>query len=317
MDFWRTLLVLFRRWYITIPAFVMSLWLAGAAYSAVPVEYQSNAVLVLTTPLTGGTETTHTGSRPKTLTNPMMNFDPSLALSAAIVIQQMNTSETAHRLGVTFGNDTSYEVSNGSSNPELLETGPFIFIGGTGPSPKAAQDVATSVAAMAAAVLNERQNELHAPPSTHINLQVVVPPAAGLPLSTSPLRAAGAAGALAAMAGLAAAYGFESLMTHRQRRRAERERAAQQDDLVPTGADKGEEEGVLAIGASTRRLTLGPPSSARLFYEIPAATAGHRTNGVAPSTANGTVGVLKRAVGHDDDTEPTDPSAPASETDRP
>jgi hypothetical protein len=225
VDFWLTVLVLFRRWYITVPAFFMSIGVAGAAYSAVPIEYQSNAVLVLTTPLTGGTETKHS-PHAKAITNPMMNFDPSLALSAAIVIQQMNTSETALRLGTTFGDDTTFEVTNGSSNPELLQSGPFIFIGGSGPSPEAAQEVATKVAAMAAVVLDERQNELHAPPSTHINLQVVVPPTAGQPLSTSPLRAAAAAGALAAMAGLAAAYGFESLMTHRRRRRAERARDA-------------------------------------------------------------------------------------------
>ena len=58
MDFWRTVLVLFRRWYITVPAFVATLGLAGAAYSAVPIQYESGSVLVLTTPLTGGTQAT-------------------------------------------------------------------------------------------------------------------------------------------------------------------------------------------------------------------------------------------------------------------
>ena len=60
MDFWRTVLVLFRRWYITVPAFFATLGVAAAAYSAVPVQYESGSVLVLTTPLSGGTEATHT-----------------------------------------------------------------------------------------------------------------------------------------------------------------------------------------------------------------------------------------------------------------
>ena len=31
MDFWQTVLVLFRRWYITVPAFVATLGVAAAA----------------------------------------------------------------------------------------------------------------------------------------------------------------------------------------------------------------------------------------------------------------------------------------------
>jgi hypothetical protein len=284
MDFWLTVLVLFRRWYITIPAFVLSIVLAGAAYSAVPVEYQSNAVLVLTTPLKGGTETRNSPYA-DSLTNPMLNFDPSLALSGAIVIQQMSTSETAHRLGITFGDDTTYEVTNGSSNPELLETGPFIFIGGTGPSARAARDVATKVAAMAAVVLDERQNELHAPPSTHINVQVVVPPTAGQPLSTSPLRAAAAAGALAAMAGLAAAYGFESAMTHRRRRRSERDRAAAWAmSASTTSPGASADGGATAPGVRSRRSRLRD----------------QQLNGTSTrTTATGAVGLLD-SPGHED-----------------
>ena len=46
-----TVMVLLRRWYITVPAFFASLGLAAAAYSLTPVEYESVGVLVLTTPV--------------------------------------------------------------------------------------------------------------------------------------------------------------------------------------------------------------------------------------------------------------------------
>jgi len=133
MDFWGTVLVLFRRWYITVPAFLASLGLAAVAYSAVPAVYESNSVLVLTTPLGGGTKATD-AKHPSSLTNPMLNFDRSLSLAAAIVIQQMNNSETATALGVAPGSTVGYEVTNGSTNPELLESGPFLFIHGSGPT---------------------------------------------------------------------------------------------------------------------------------------------------------------------------------------
>ena len=167
MDFWRTVVVLFRRWYITVPAFFATLGLAAAAFSAVPVQYESGSILVLTTPLTGGTESTDP-DHPNAITNPMMNFDRSLSLAASLVIQQLRSSETAHALGIIPGDTTSYEVNNGSSNPEMLESGPFIFVRGLGPSPEAAQDMANRVSTMAAAVLEARQEELNAPPSTHI-----------------------------------------------------------------------------------------------------------------------------------------------------
>jgi hypothetical protein len=233
MDFWRTVLVICRRWYISVPAFFATLVLAGAAYSAVPLQYQSGSVLVLTTPLAGGTQPTHEPN-PRALTNPLLTFDRSLALTASIVIQQLNSSESAFTMGVVPGGTTAYQVTNGSTNPELLETGPFLFVQGTGPTPEAATDVVTKVSDMAREVLARRQDDLGAPESTHITMQVVVQPTAGQPLLGSSLRAFAAAGALAGLASLAAVFAFESLMTHRGRRRAALEQAATRVEAGPT-----------------------------------------------------------------------------------
>jgi hypothetical protein len=238
MDVWRTVAVLLRRWYITVPAFVVVLTLAGAAYSLAPLEYQSRAVLVLTTPLSGATEATRS-DQPDQLTNPLMNFDRSLALSASIVIQQLNSAETARSLGVTPASATSYTVTNGSTNPELLESGPFIFVAATGPSPKEAQDVAERVASAATELLAARQTELGAPAPTHISIQEVVPATPGQPLLGSPMRAAAAAGGLAALVSLAAVYGFENLMFHRRRRRPLRDAAVERIGSAPVRAPIG------------------------------------------------------------------------------
>jgi len=222
MDFWQTVVVLLRRWYIAVPAFFASLALAGAAYAVIPVAYDSGAVLVLTTPLSGGTTRPHAAA-PASLTNPLLSFDPSLNLTAAIVIQQMNSTETAAELGLAPGSAATYAVTNGSTNPELLESGPFIFIEGTGRSPQEARTIANKVAQKATRVLAERQAELKAPASTLISMEVVVAPSLGRQLSGSRKRAAAAALALAGIGGLAATYGFENLVTHRRLRRTRRE----------------------------------------------------------------------------------------------
>lgn len=220
MDFWRTFWVLIRRWYVTVPAFLATVALAAAVYAVMPVPYQSNAVLVLTTPLSGGTQATQPHRHPNPITNPLMNFDQSLALTASIVIQQLNSPGTVSALGVVPGGTTTYDVNNGSTNPELLQSGPFIFVQGEGSSAQAAHDITQSVADMAATVLADRQHQLNAPESTRIGVQVVVPPSASVPLQRSRKRAAAAVLALAGVAGLASAYAVESIATQRRRRRS-------------------------------------------------------------------------------------------------
>src|SRR4051794_33187630 len=111
MDFWRTVVVLFRRWYITVPAFFLTLFMAAAAYQAAPVQYESTSVLALTSPLSGGTKTTNLpANSPTSLTNPLLNFEHSLALTASIVIEQLNSSATSTSLGISPGSSTTCEI---------------------------------------------------------------------------------------------------------------------------------------------------------------------------------------------------------------
>jgi hypothetical protein len=287
MDFWRTLLVLLRRWYIAVPAFVLTIGLAGAAYSTMPVQYQSSSVLVLTTPLTGGTEGTR--GHPNPITNPLLSFDQSLSLTASIVIQQMNSLETIAQLGLAPGDTTSYQVTNGSTNPELLESGPFIFIQGTAPSPEAATAITTRVAALAAKVLAERQTELNAPESTHISVQTVAPATAGQVLAGSRKRAAAAAMALGIIASLASVYGYESMVT-RRRGRGSRRHA---DGLTGPGVDPMGSGATATSILAARSTPSASTSSPRLVR--PAAPPGEADGQLQPSGASrhGALGLLE------------------------
>ena len=218
MDFWRTVLVVFRRWYVTFPAFVLSIGITAAVYSSVPQVYSSTSIIVLTTPLTGGSQPVDP-QQPSGITNPLLNFDRGLSMSASIVIQALGTPETAAALGVVPGGDTTYTVGNGSSNPELLTTGPFIFITGESASAESAQDIVTRVAQRARAELADRQRTLDVPAATYITAVDVVPPTTPQARGESRKRAAAATFGLGVLGSLSAAFGVESFCDARRERR--------------------------------------------------------------------------------------------------
>jgi hypothetical protein len=221
MDFWRTVLVLFRRWYVTVPAFLLAIGVALLVYSSVPVRYVSTAALVLTTPPTGGTLAPDP-EQPFGLTNPFLNFDHGLSMSASILIQALGTPEMAAQLGTAPGSPTSYRVTNGSTNPELITSGPFVFIAGESATAAAAQDIVRRVIDLAKIELANRQKELSAPPSTFITISEVVPPTTAEAQGGSRMRAAAAALAFGFIASLTAGYAAESFASARERRRPKR-----------------------------------------------------------------------------------------------
>jgi hypothetical protein len=218
MDFWRTVLVLVRRWYVALPVFVLSIGLAAMVYASIPTVYVSTSVLVLTTPTTGGSLPVDP-NHPNGLTNPLLNFDRGLSTSASILIQALSSPEIAAQLGITEGSPTGFKVFNGSSNPELLTTGPFVFIEGQSSTPEAAQDIVVKVAARARAELANRQKEVEAPESTYITADEIVPRTTPEARKGSKARAAGAAAAVGFIAALSAALGTESFLDNRARNR--------------------------------------------------------------------------------------------------
>jgi hypothetical protein len=218
VDFWRTVLVLFRRWYVVLPAVALTMGAAFAVYSSIPVRYESSSVLVLTSPRTGPS-TSPDPDRPPVPLNPLLNFDQGLNTSAAIVIQALLKPELAVQLGALPGGDTTYEVNNGSINPELLITGPFVFITGESTSAAGAEGIVRRVAAQARAELASQQLRVDAPRDTYIAIDEVVPPTAPKELRAGKARSAAATLGLGAFAALAAAFAAESIAAARRERR--------------------------------------------------------------------------------------------------
>ena len=169
MGSWQVAVLLVRRWYVTLGAFLATVGVAAVAYASLPAQYQTGSVMVVTTSLTGRTAEPASGE--PDLTNPLLNFENDVNLAAAILIEQLNSPELAEALGAPAGGTTTYVVSDGNTNDELLQSGPLLFVQGNGPTPEAAESITQRVDAMAAVLLDRRQRELDAPPSTYVQHQ--------------------------------------------------------------------------------------------------------------------------------------------------
>ncbi len=218
MDLWGTVTVLIRRWYVTLVAFTLAVGTAYGVYSSVPTTYESDAVIVLTIPSTGGTQPTKSIT-PTDHTNPLLNFDTGLNMAATIVVNGLETPEVAAQLGVTPKGDPTYTVNNGNANPESLTESPFVFFAGKSTNQQAAHDIVVRAVAKAKEILAERQRDLQAPAGTYITASDVAPPTVAVPQHGSKLRASAVTLALGVVASLAAAFGFESLAQALARRR--------------------------------------------------------------------------------------------------
>ncbi|MEU8398036.1 hypothetical protein AB0C28_22815 [Nonomuraea sp. NPDC048892] len=210
MDFWGTLLVLARRWYVAVPAFLAAVGAAFYAYSTVPVTYTTTAVLVLTAPNSGGTLPSDP-DQPLLQVNPLLNFDHGLDVAASILISVMSTPDMVAEMGVTSGGPTTYAVTNGTNNLESLATGPLVFVEGESLAPQEATAIVRKAVTRIRQELNARQRQVQAPVGTYITVSEAVPPTRPAPQQGRKLRSAAAALGLGVIASLCASFAAESL----------------------------------------------------------------------------------------------------------
>jgi uncharacterized protein involved in exopolysaccharide biosynthesis len=212
MDFWRTLGVLLRRWYVALPALAVSLGLAGAVFLSVHTDYESTSTIVLASPTDGArVQVGQTG--PQDRVNPMLAFDGSLITSAQIIIQKLQDPAIAKQLLDPAGGE-KYQVGNGQLS------GPFIVVVATAHTPNAAHGLAERVVQRARTELTDSQQTLKAPATTFITVVPVVAPTPAEAKIGGKTRYAGVALVLGLISSLGAAYAAESIMDARRRRHA-------------------------------------------------------------------------------------------------
>jgi hypothetical protein len=215
MDFWATVMVVFRRWYVTVPAFILTIAAAFGVLAVAPKTYISTSALVLTLPVTGGSLPADP-RYPNPLVNPIASFDQGLSMTSSILIQALNTAETAAKVGAPPGGRTIFKVTNGGSNPELMSTSPFIVIYSEAPTAQGAHDVVARLTKLAKSELVARQKAVMAPRKTFLTATVVVPPTTPEEKRGSRLRALVVTLALGSFMSLCAAFAAESFVRRRR-----------------------------------------------------------------------------------------------------
>ncbi|MEV0583069.1 hypothetical protein [Nonomuraea sp. NPDC050310] len=221
MDFWGAVGVVVRRWYVALPALLLTLGGAFGVYQGIPPQYRSTAVLSLTVPTSGPSTLGDPRDRIMEV-NPLLNFGTGLNMTAEVLVQVLGSENMMAKLGAPAHSDTTYAVNNGHPNPELLFSEPFVLIEGTSTDPATATAVVKRVAQQAKIELDRRQVQLKAPPTTFIVLTEILEPTEAVALRNDKLRFAAAVLLLGLLAALAGSFITESGLARLHRRKVER-----------------------------------------------------------------------------------------------
>lgn len=175
----RTLL---GKWYLAISGVMLSAIAAAGMFSSVPATYSSSGVLVLVQPKQPGTNSS----------NPLLNFDTSLSTTAALLVQQLDT--TAVALAVRTDPASTYTVKNvGEVTTHDLSVQPFVYLTTQSPSREDAVAMVSRVTAMAQQALQDRQDDLKVRRSSRVMLESVVDPTTAKYVFGSQVAATGGA----------------------------------------------------------------------------------------------------------------------------
>ncbi|WP_176946738.1 hypothetical protein [Lentzea fradiae] len=219
MDFWGTVRVLRRRWYIALPAVLLTGVLALFVYVSVPTRYESSGVLVLTSPAAGGRYSEKTKPEDVVKVNPLLQFDGSLTTTAQILTQILGDPKTAEELAGEDSTST-YTANTGPVG------GPLLFVTSEADSAEEAEGLVGKVLEKTVNELAAQQKALNAPEQTFITAQVLVKPTTASAKIGGKVRYVGAATVVLLLLTLASTFAADSVLTKLKRRKEKESGAA-------------------------------------------------------------------------------------------
>ncbi|MGW6444297.1 hypothetical protein [Lentzea sp. NPDC055074] len=231
MDFWGTVRVLRRRWYIAFPAVLLTGILALSVYVSVPTRYESSGVLVLTSPAAGGRYTANTKPEDVVRVNPLLQFDGSLTTTAQILTQVLGDPKTAEELAGK-GSTSVYTANTGPVG------GPLLFITTESDSAESAEGLVGKVLEKTVAELAAQQKALSAPEQTFITAQVLVKPTTASAKIGGKVRYVGAATVVLLLLTLASTFAADSILLRAKRRKDGKDSKEGKDAKDPAPSEK-------------------------------------------------------------------------------
>ncbi|MFI6093943.1 hypothetical protein ACIA8G_00200 [Lentzea sp. NPDC051213] len=226
MDFWGTVRVLRRRWYIALPAVLLTGVLALSVYISVPTRYESTGVLVLTSPAAGGRYSEKTKPEDVVRVNPLLQFDGSLTTTAQILTQVLGDPKTHEELAGK-GSTATYTANTGPVG------GPLLFVTTEADSAESAQGLVGKVLERTIAELAGQQKALNAPEQTFITAQTLVQPTTAEAKVGGKVRYVGAATVVLLLLTIASTFAADSMLLKIKRRKDKEAAAASEKDAPP------------------------------------------------------------------------------------
>lgn len=206
--------ILLSRWYVVIVGVLLSVLLAGFVCALVPVQYTSSGVAVLLQP-----RRTDRGAN----SNALLDFDSSLSTTALIIVQDLNTSQTAALLGLRSGTE-SYTIQQASADDSGASgqvVQPFISAKSKAATAERSLEIIDGLFGQARDDLIGQQKDLRVLPKDYIRLQELGYTSTPQRVMTTVAAATGAA----LLIGLCLTFASALLLDLRERRRTARRRA--------------------------------------------------------------------------------------------
>jgi capsular polysaccharide biosynthesis protein len=224
MDFSTVLRAVLRRWYITVPAALLSLIVAITVFNSMPPKYTSSGIAVLVR---------QNNPTPANFVNPVLGVDGSLTTTTLTLMQALDTPAVKAELGLREGADNFTVKNKAEVSEHSWGDNPFLYIETQSSDPQKSAEIVVAVMDSARQKLAELQNDYHVRSQNQIKLQSVVdatPPKVVRKISF-------AVGAAVLMLGLVVtclvACAWDRIIIARQKRRVHRSKLHAIETAIP------------------------------------------------------------------------------------
>jgi hypothetical protein len=209
VDFWQTVRVVGRRWYVAVPVFLVVLGVAGLIAMNTPHDYESTGTVVLTEPDPAAAAADRSLGHNE-VANPLLSFADSLTTDSELLAQSLNSPGAIQALRARGGTAT-YTASDGALK------GPFIVVVADAKDPGPVQGTVSLALTYVREQLVARQKALGAPVSSYIVVKDVVAPTTPAPKIGGKSRFLGTMVVIALATSLCCTYGFDRYRRRRVR----------------------------------------------------------------------------------------------------
>lgn len=227
MDFWHSLGILARRWYIVVPGIVLTTVLSIALYTNTAPTYRANGTVVfyapgkLTLPVATADDPAPTAQR----SNPFLGFDGSIGVTSEIVSRAVVAPAAINAI-TGKRSATSFTVE-----PDINARGPIIQLTADAPTGPDAVATLNRGIAQVTTTLDQQQAAVGAPKDTWVRVAVLRADRSASAVAGNRIKSAGAVFVLGIALSITAAFLVDALM------RAGRKRGTDGLQPVPVPSD--------------------------------------------------------------------------------